>query len=152
MIIAKTMEGQRVLKDRSVPLTPRQRSVFILVDGKKTVDELVAATSAGGVTKADVDRLLELGLVKELSKAAEMALEKQQKLEAKRSGRPLEQRYEEAYPIATMLTSSLGLRGYRLNVAVQSAANYMELLALAPRIREAVGEERFAMLDRLLND
>jgi hypothetical protein len=152
MIIAKTAEGQRVLKDRSVPLTPRQRSVFILVDGKKSVTELLAATAAGGVTQGDVDKLMELGLVAELSKAGMMALEARTKLEAKRSSRSLEQRYEEAYPIATMLTSTLGLKGYRLNVAVQSAANYMDLLALAPKIREAVGDERFAMLDRLLND
>ncbi|MBI5274922.1 MAG: hypothetical protein HY854_00535 [Burkholderiales bacterium] len=152
MILVKTIDGQRVLKDRSVPLTPRQRSVFILVDGKKSVADLLAAAAAGGGGQADIDKLMELGLVAELSKAGQMALETKQKLEAKRSGRPLEQRYEEAYPIATMLTSSLGLKGYRLNIAVQSAANYMDLLALAPKIREAVGDERFAMLDRLLND
>ena len=29
MILAKTIEGQRVLKDRTVPLTPRQRAVFV---------------------------------------------------------------------------------------------------------------------------
>lgn len=152
MILAKTYEGQRVLKDRSVPLTARQRAVFILVDGKKTVEQLLAAASAGGVTRADVDRLMELGLVGELSRAAAIAHSNQERLAAKRNSRSLEQRYEEAYPIATMLTEHLGLKGYRLNLAVMSAGNYMELLALAPRIREAVGEERFAMLDQILND
>jgi hypothetical protein len=152
MIICKTLEGQRVLKDRSVPLTPHQRSVFILVDGKRTVDELLATTKGGGVTKTDIDKLLELGLVAELSKAAVTALANSAKLEAKRSGRSLEERYERAHPVAAMLTSNLGLRGRNLNYAVMSAMNYMDLLALAPRIREAVGEEHFAMLDRLLND
>lgn len=152
MIIAKTYEGQRVLKDRSVPLTPRQRSAFILVDGKKSIEQILAATAAGGVTQADIDRLMELGLVAELSRAAAMAHENQQRLDAKRGGLSLEERYEQAYPIATMLTGHLGLKGYRLNLAVMSAGNYMELLALAPRIREAVGEERYTMLDHLLND
>ena len=36
--------------------------------------------------------------------------------------------------------------------ALESATTYMDLLALAPRIREAVGDERFAMLDRILHD
>ena len=38
MIYAKTETGQQVVKDRSVPLTPRQRSAFILFDGKRTVE------------------------------------------------------------------------------------------------------------------
>src|SRR5690349_5978203 len=73
MVIGKTLEGQRVLKDRSVPMTARQRAVFILVDGKKTLDQLLAATAPAGVTRDDVDKLLELGLVAEISKAASMA-------------------------------------------------------------------------------
>ena len=140
------------MKDRSVPLTPHQRSVFILVDGKRTVDELVEATSGGGVTRADVDRLIELGLVAELSRSAATALANARQLEAKRSGRSLEERYERAHPVAAMLTSNLGLRARNLNYAVTNAMNYMDLLALAPRIREAVGEKDFAMLDHLLND
>lgn len=152
MIIGKTLEGHRVVKDRSVALTPRQRSVFILVDGKRTVDELLVATASAGVTRSDVDRLLELGLVNELPKVTAMAMANQAKLDAKRTSRTMEQRFEDAWPIATMLTSNLGLRGYRLNLQVEAATTYMDLLALAPRIREAVGEERFQMLDRALND
>ncbi len=51
-----------------------------------------------------------------------------------------------------MLTSNLGLRGRNLSYAVTNAMNYMDLLALAGRIREAVGDEQYAMLDRLMND
>ncbi|HSH91535.1 MAG TPA: hypothetical protein VK996_16225 [Ramlibacter sp.] len=152
MIITKTLEGQRVLKDRSVPLTAHQRSAFILVDGKRSIEDLLAVTKAAGVTRADIDRLMELGLVAELSKSAAIALDKATQLEAKRHARPLEERYERAHPVAAMLTSHLGLRGRNLNFEVMSAMNYMDLLALAPRIREAVGEEKFAMLDRLLNE
>jgi hypothetical protein len=152
MIIGKTLEGQRVLKDRSVTLSPRQRAAFVMVDGKRSIGDVLAATAKMGVTQADIDKLVELGLVAEISKAAAMQLEKETALAAKRSGRTPEERYDAAYPIATLLTSSLGLGGYRLNLQVESAHNYMELLALAPRIREAVGDERYAMLDRLLHD
>lgn len=40
MILVKTEAGQQVLKDRSVPLSPRQRTAFILFDGKRSVDEV----------------------------------------------------------------------------------------------------------------
>ncbi|MBC7601181.1 MAG: hypothetical protein H7255_00770 [Ramlibacter sp.] len=152
MIICKTLLGQRVMKDRSVTLTPQQRSVFILVDGKRSIEELLTATKAGGVTKSDVDTLVELGLAAELSKAAAAALANAQKLEAKRSGRSLMERYDRVQPVAAMLTANLGLRGRNLNFAVTNAMTYMDLLALAPRIREAIGEKDFAMLDQLLND
>ena len=46
MILAKTSIGQQVLKDRSVPLTPQQRAAFILVDGKRSVQEIISATRA----------------------------------------------------------------------------------------------------------
>jgi hypothetical protein len=150
MILMKTLDGHRVLKDRSVRLTPHQRSAFILVDGKKTVEQILAATRAAGVTQADIDRLLELGLVEKPLFAA--AVENAAKLEAKRGGRSLEEKFQEAYEIATMLTANLGLRGYRLNLAVEQATNYMELSALAPRIREAVGDDSYEMLERALND
>ena len=39
----KTEKGQQVLKDRSVSLTPRQRSAFILCDGKHSVQQLLAS-------------------------------------------------------------------------------------------------------------
>ena len=37
-------------------------------------------------------------------------------------------RYQSAYPLATKLTASLGLRGFRLNLAVEAAGSYEELL------------------------
>ena len=61
-----------------------------------------------------------------------------------------QQRYAEAYPIATKLTAGLGLRGVRLNLAVEGATSYEDLLALSPKIRDAVGAEKFAPLAKAL--
>ncbi len=52
-----------------------------------------------------------------------------------------------AWPVATRLTANLGLRGFRLNLAVEHAADLAELKELAPRIKDAVGGEKFRELE-----
>lgn len=153
MIVVKTEAGQQVMKDRSVTLTPRQRSALILVDGKRSREQLLVATAAAGATRDDVDRLFELGLIAEAegTPAAPLAHAAPAEAPAARSNRSPQERYSEAYPIATRLTAGLGLRGFRLNLAVESASGYEQLLELAPKIRDAVGPELFAPLDKALN-
>jgi len=68
------------------------------------------------------------------------------------SGRSPKERYQAAYPIATELTAGLGLRGFRLNLAVEGAGSFEDLAALAPKIREAVGDAKFERLDKALFD
>ncbi|AGU49008.1 hypothetical protein VAPA_1c19020 [Variovorax paradoxus B4] len=177
MILVKTDAGQRVLKDRSVPLSPRQRTAFILFDGKRSVDEVLAAGM--GIAREEIDQMVELGLLgpvagskpaapaPELAKAPEApaaateapaAASKAPVVAAKAaepappSGRSRQQRYKDAYPIATQLTGALGLMGFRLNLQVEGTSSYEDLVALAPKIRAAVGAEKAAALDRALND
>ena len=66
------------------------------------------------------------------------------------SGRSDMERYQAAYLIATELTSGLGLRGFRLNLALEGAGGFDDLAALAPKIREAVGDAKFARLEKAL--
>jgi hypothetical protein len=152
MIIAKTEAGHRVMKDRSVPLTQRQRSAFILFDGKRSLDQVLAATTAAGVTREDVSHLFELGLVMDASPAVTAAEEVAANTAKRHKERSSQERYVEAYPIATRLTASLGLRGFRLNLAVEAAGSYEALLEIAPKIRNAVGEDKFMPLENALND
>ena len=156
MIVIKTEAGHQVIKDRSVPLTPRQRSALILVDGKRTLEQLLAATTAAGVARADVDKLFELGLIRDSAPQATAAQAAQAVAHAEavqtHKQRSPQERYAEAYPIATRLTAGLGLRGFRLNLAVEAASSYEALVELAPKIRDAVGPEKFAPLDNALND
>lgn len=147
MIVVKTAAGQQVLKDRSVALTPRQRSAFILFDGKRTAADVLAASAGMGVTADDVQKLFELGLVEALPGTGEPA----DGPPAAGSGRSPQERYQDAYPVAAQLTAALGLRGFRLNLAVEAAGNYEQLADLAPKIREAVGAEKFAPLEKALN-
>jgi len=43
MKYAKTELGQQALKERSPQLTSRQRSAMILIDGKKTLDQVLSS-------------------------------------------------------------------------------------------------------------
>ena len=156
MLIAKSDSGHQVMKDRSVPFNPRQRAAFILVDGKRTLDQILAATAPAGVVRADIDKLFELGLVIDVAPEQTRIEVAHQQAEAEavvhHKQRTSQERYAEAYPIATRLTSGLGLRGFRLNFAVEGSTNYEELLAVAPRILDAVGPEKYAPLENALND
>lgn len=171
MKLVKSDAGQKVLKDRSVPLSPRQRAAFILFDGSKTVDQVLAATGAVGVTREDIDYLLQLGLLELPSGAAAPVLTppaaapvaapvaaaaaappqpKPPEAPAGASERTPQERYQAAYPIATRLTAGLGLRGFRLNLAVEQAMNYQQLCEVAPRIKDAVPPGTYLELHRAL--
>ena len=63
MIYIKTELGQTALQNRALALSPRQRSAFIMFDGKRDVDAVMKATIGLGVTMDDVNHLLSLGLL-----------------------------------------------------------------------------------------
>ena len=168
MVLVKTQAGQEALKDRHGSLSSRQRSAFILFDGKRTTAEILAATAAMGITQDDVQTMIAQGLLEPLSGklppafAASGAAAAPQdsatdlgtiaSASAEGSGRSPKERYQAAYPLATELTASMGLRGFRLNLAVEGTSSFEELAALAPKIREAVGDAKFARLDKALFD
>jgi hypothetical protein len=122
-----------------------------------------------GITQADVQAMLEQGLLcaaegfSETVLAAAVAvspdetpasvLEEAAAVESSQgSGRSDMERYQAAYPIAIQLTAGLGLRGFRLNLAVESARGYADLAALAPKMRDALGDAKYAALARALFD
>ena len=171
MTLAKTALGHQAMKDRSVRLTPRQRSAFILFDGQRSRDQVLAATAGTGVDAADIDAMVAAGLLAESTAeesgfargtggAESMGTGPDTGTDAapagdhglpSPAGRTPQQRYTDAYPIATQLTSGLGLRGFRLNLTLEAASGFDDLARLAPRIRDAVGPEKYAPLDRALN-
>ena len=63
MVFVKTQAGQEALKDRHGGLSSRQRSAFILFDGKRTLSEVLAATAAMGITQDDVQTMIAQGLL-----------------------------------------------------------------------------------------
>jgi hypothetical protein len=169
MALSKTPAGLAALKDRHGSLTPRQRTAFILFDGRRSTAEVLAATAAMGITQVDVQAMLEQGLLCAAEGFSETAIaaavtvspdetpasvpDEAAAIESSQgSGRSDMERYQAAYPIAIQLTAGLGLRGFRLNLAVESASGYADLAALAPKIRDAVGDAKYAALARALFD
>ena len=158
MILVKTETGHRVLKDRSVRLTPRQRSAFILFDGHRSASEVIACGM--GIVQEDIDQLVQLGLLEQIGaqgtpetptpSTVDAALPASTVVAQALSGRSSQQRYKDAYPIATQLTASLGLRGFRLNLAVEGTSTFEELRELFPKIQSAVGSDKAAPLERAL--
>jgi len=59
-IYTKTVDGQRELQTREKRLTPRARSLLILIDGRRTDDELAGLVTDFG---DNLQPLLEAGLV-----------------------------------------------------------------------------------------
>ncbi len=146
MKYTKTEAGQLAFKQRSPQMTARQRSMFILFDGNKTGEQVLAATSGMGACQADVDALVELGFLavvpgseRAAARAATVAVASAPA--AAPSGRTEQERYLEGMKVATQITSSLGLRGFRLNLAVEGVANFKELVELLPKIESAAGPE-----------
>lgn len=173
MILVKTQAGQDAFKDRRGSLSSRQRSAFILFDGKRTAGEILAATATMGITQDDVQAMISQGLLAPLADknssssapitprpsasvaSAEPAATGLDTVTApivEGSGRTPKERYQAAYPVATELTAGLGLRGFRLNLAVEGSGSFESLAALAPKIREAVGDAKFTRLNKALFD
>lgn len=157
MVLVKTQAGQDAMKDRHGGLSSRQRSAFILFDGKRTMGEVLAATAAMGITQEDVQTMIAQGLLASagggpLPSAPETPAAPAAAAEpaASETARPSQQRYKDAYPVATAMTAALGLRGFRLNLAVESASSFEDLAALAPKIKEAVGEAKYEPLRKAL--
>jgi hypothetical protein len=139
-------------KERSPLFSARQRSTFIMFDGQKTVQQVLLAASGLGITQDDVDYMLAQGFLSTVpsdqATTAPSALVEPAPEPV--SNRSHQERYAEAKPLATALTATLGLRGFMLNLAVESAAGFPELLALFPKIQDAVGSKAAKQLERAL--
>ena len=182
MIYMKTQHGQSAFQRRAVLLTPRQRSAFILFDGKRDLEEVMKATAGLGVSSEDIGHLVAQGLLAPCNVAVKMAVvasvpDGSLDLQAEapstfranavtagsnavtsspdedgQSSPAAQANYSRAYPIATRLTASLGLRGFLLNLAVEGATNLAKLQELAPKIKTAIGPEKFMELQSALYD
>jgi hypothetical protein len=158
----KTELGKQSFKDHNNQLSGRQRSAFILMDGLKDDAAILKALAPTGLDAADLQHLVGLGLIEsvdtvrarpEVASPGGGPAADPENSEYSTNALPVlseQEIYKRAYPVAAKLTSGLGLRGFRLNLSLESAAGYKDLMALAPKIRDAVGEEKFAELARAL--
>ena len=157
MTYTKTALAAQALKQRDAALmSPRQRAALILFDGKRSVNEVLRQTAGLGVQPDDIAQLVSNGLLSADTDAPDALAP------ADFGGSTLsppsvlpdpglttdeqQRRYQVAYPLATQLTAALGLRGFRLNLAVERADGYAGLLHLLPQIEAAAGADKAAGL------
>lgn len=163
MKYSKTEAGQLAFKQRSPQISARQRSMFILFDGSKTADQVLAATAGMGGCQADIDALVEHGFLALVPGSVKPAAATAPPPDAAASlevdaqagapsGRSDQDRYLDGMKVATQITSSLGLRGFRLNLSVEAAGNVKDLLELLPKIEAAAGAEACKPLRAALKD
>ncbi len=156
MKFIKTEIGQQAFKARSPLFSARQRTAFIMFDGQKTVEQVMAAATGLGLTPDDVEHMVSQEFLAPapgetfLAEAQALRAVADQTVADSFKAHSAQDRYKEAKPMATKLTASLGLRGFRLNLAVESAGGYEELLSLLPKIKEAAGSKACAELERVL--
>jgi hypothetical protein len=152
MRLTKTEVGKKAISDRSITLSPRQRSALIIFNGERSLDEVLRMVAGLGFTMMDVNHMIELGLLVELpdSVAAEPISKNADPLGGFVDLDEAQARYKLAYPLATKLTASMGFRGFRLNLAVEAAGSYSQLVELFPKIKEAAGAEKALDLELAL--
>ena len=168
MPYVKTALAAEALRQRSGGvLAQRQRTALILFDGKRSVDDVLRQTAGLGVQREDITHLLDNGLLHDDgTKPAKSASappdqpssEKPSQNASSASRTPSaltvdeqQRRYRIAYPLATQLTATLGLRGFKLNLAVEKADGYAGLRELLPKIEAAAGADRTAELRSALD-
>lgn len=146
-VLKKTELGTQALKTRDPVLPQRLRAAFILFDGQKTVAQVAAmmpATGPSTLNAEDVEALVQSGLL-DTADAPTVAPPSASPSPSEQS-----QRYMRAYPMACALAADLGLRGFRLQLAVEKAQGYDGLVALLPRLREVVAPKKLRPLEKLL--
>lgn len=137
MAFAKTELGQDVLKNKTIPLSPRQRAMLIMADGKKDEVELLSLTAGIGGTLEDLQGLITQGLVVRVAGVPKPVAASGPVEPAMPTAKQAAD-FQTAYKAGVALTSKLGLRGFRLNLAMESAGTLDELKKLRPQVLEAM--------------
>jgi hypothetical protein len=149
----KTDAGKLAISDRSTSLSSRQRSALIIINGERSLDVLLKMVEGLGVTLADIEHMEAQGLIAKVVEAKPLetvTVSSNVVIESNVELNEAQLRYSRAYPLATQLTAKMGLRGFRLNLAVEAAGSYSQLIELFPKIKEAVGAEKAMGLEKAL--
>lgn len=154
MIWLKTDAGRQEMQTRSQVKDRALRNLLLLIDGQKTDATLLACVP--GLGDEAFDLLAELGLIAPKAAGAratvsvptplaapEVAVAAPASTAAAPQAAVVDLDYEQFTARLTQLISSeLGLRGFRHTLAVEKASTVSELLKLAETVLEAVRERR----------
>ena len=135
-IYAKTEEGLRELKERKRNLPVALRSLLIMVDGSRTVAEVLERAR---VLRVDVTALATLeraGLIAKRFSAPSAA--ESEAVAAPRSENEVKQFLAAQQKLSDAINQHLGFRGYMMMMRLQRASNLRDLHDLLPDFAKAM--------------
>lgn len=168
LILKKTDKGLEALRTRDPALPKHLRTAFILFDGNKSVGQvmsLLPTTSPALLELEDIMRMVQAGWLELLkpsfaprvpAPSAPVAATVRATPTAVSTSTPAAaitnhgERYLQAYALLGVLTGEMGLRGFRLQMSVEKAADYHGLVALLPKLRTAIEPKKLRPVEKIL--
>jgi hypothetical protein len=135
-IYAKTEEGVRELKERKRNLPIALRSVLIMVDGNRTVADVLERARALRVDVAALATLERAGLIAKRFSAPSAA--DSEAASAPRSESEIQQFLAAQKQLSNAINEHLGFRGYMMIMRLQRANNLRDLHDLLPDFAKAM--------------
>ena len=135
-IYAKTEEGVRELKERKRNIPIALRSVLIMVDGNRTVAEVLERARALRVDVAALATLERAGLIAKRFSAPSGA--ESEAASAPRSATEVQRFLAAQQQLSNAINEHLGFRGYMMRMRLQRAGNLRDLHDLLPDFARAV--------------
>lgn len=164
-IFDKTDKGREEISTRKYQLAPRLRTLLVLVDGKQTKDELLKKVTGLGLTAESIDELINNGFIQVIASSApavaaptdpvpakaaepqpEAAISSQVLPEGQNQFQAIYQFYTET------IKSTIGLRGYPLQLKVEKASSIEDFRELRKPYLEAVLKAKGNEMARSLRD
>jgi hypothetical protein len=173
LILKKTDKGMEALRARDPALPHRMRPAFIMFDGQKSIEQVMALSpSAGGQLQVleDIKQLLQQGLLELLRSgdASKLPANTNDLIDSLAVPTPSAppaataplaapatisdpgERYIKAYAAASQLVSGLGLKGFRLQLQLEKAQGYDGLVAVLPKLREVIDAKKLRPIEAIL--
>jgi hypothetical protein len=135
-IYAKTDEGVRELKERKLSLPLALRSVLIMVDGNRTVAQVLERAQALRVDVSALAALERAGLISKRFGAPSSAESAQ--APSQRTADEVERFIAAQTRLSGLINEHLGFRGYLMMMRLQRAENLRDLHDLLPDFAQAL--------------
>lgn len=146
-IFDKTDKGREEIATRKHQLPSRLRSLLVMVDGKQQADDLLKKVAGIGLTADSINELLDNGFIQPAAQPALSASTAGDALSPVDEGTSVtstalpegQNQFQAIYQFYTeTIKSTIGLRGYALQLKVEKAASVDDFRALRDPYLEAV--------------
>jgi hypothetical protein len=156
MIWIKTDIGRAEICTRALVPERVRRNLLLLIDGNRSQDALL--NSVAGSTAGDIDQLAQLGLITRVrldetpvsafgrlqTQASAMFGSTSTEMDLLLDERPTPSYAQLTARLTHLISSELGLRGFRLTLAVEKAADVQQLMPVVDRVVADIAQRKGA--------